>query len=264
MQLNKLQRRHLKPYFLMALVFGLTQCAPQSDQIPTSENANDIPQLPTLTIQPWPHDGATVAHVHVMTIPGNYPVEIAVSDVLKTVEEFATATGALAVLNGGFFDPKNAQTTSFIAINGTLVADPRHNPRLIDNPDLTVYIDQILNRSEFRRYNCAGRIRYDITAHNTSIPQGCELHSSLGAGPQLLPDDTSLAEGFIDYANNLLVRDAIGSQQRNARSAIGIQQDGTLVWLMVEQVAPNGGMTLAELTDFMANAKDARTVINRS
>ncbi|MEO0396052.1 MAG: phosphodiester glycosidase family protein [Cyanobacteria bacterium P01_A01_bin.137] len=216
---------------------------------------------PTLATKNWPNDDAGVTHVHTVTIPPNYPVDVAVGDGLKTVEDFATETTALAVLNGGFFDPNNAQTTSFVTVNGTLAADPRNNARLIDNPDLAIYVEQILNRSEFRRYDCVDGIRYDITVHNTAIPHDCTLHSALGAGPQLLPKDTSQSEGFTDYVNGTLTRDAIGSQQRNARSAIGIKEDGTLLWVMVAQSNPSGGMTLAELAEFMA-IMNAQKVLN--
>ncbi|MEM9807679.1 MAG: phosphodiester glycosidase family protein [Cyanobacteria bacterium P01_D01_bin.56] len=123
----------------------------------------------------------------------------------------------------------------------------------MDNPDLSTYIEQILNRSEFRRYQCVNGIRYDITVHNAALPADCKVHSALGAGPQLLPDDTSQAEGFTDYANGELIRDAIGSQRRNARSAIGVKQDGTVVWVMVAQVNESGGMTLAELAEYMTS-----------
>ena len=195
---------------------------------------------------------APLAHVYVVTIPPSYPVEVAVSDELKTVEKFASETEAIAVLNGGFFDPRNAQTTSFITVNGSLVGNPRNNRRLMDNPDLAPYIEPILNRSEFRRYECDAAVRYDITVHNAPFPNGCTLHSALGAGPQILPNNTSQAEGFTDYANEILIRDAIDSQQRNARSAIGIKQDGSLVWIMAAQTDSVGGMTLAELAEFMA------------
>ncbi|MEM8610897.1 MAG: phosphodiester glycosidase family protein [Cyanobacteria bacterium P01_H01_bin.105] len=254
MQLGK----KLAPWLLVLLgvAVGLTQCAVPSEQsepvIPAS--TLDILQ-PNLTIQNWPSDNAPVARVHVVTIPPNYPVEVAVSDELKPVENFVTDTGAIAALNGGFFDPNNGQTTSFITVNGSLVADPRENQRLVNNPDLAPYIEQILNRSEFRRYDCDDGVRYDITGHNSVVPDGCTLHSALGAGPQLLPDDASLAEGFTDYANGIITRDAIGSLQRNARTAIGITENDTLVWVMVAQTEPAGGMTLAELAEFMSILK---------
>ena len=250
----------LKLSLYMGLALILTQCATTSSERASPESAvTPSPELtiadPTLTIQNWPSDETPIARVHRVTIPANYPMEVAISDDLKTVETFAAETGATAVINGGFFDPNNAQTTSFVTIDGTLVADPQDNRRLMNNLDLTPYLEQILNRSEFRRYTCGGEIRYDLTLHSASIPNGCSLHSALGAGPQLLPEDTSQIEGFTDYADGALIRDAIGSQQRNARSAIGMMQDGTLIWVMVAQVQSSGGMTLAELATFMTSLK---------
>ncbi len=250
MQLDK------KPQFLGLLLLGVAcSCTAPSKLSPSPQKevlAQPSAEIsrPKLTIQNWPHNEAPQARVYVLTIPPNEAVEVAISDGLKTVEEFAADTEAMAVLNGGFFDPNNGQTTSFMTVNGELVADPRNNRRLIDNPDLSVYMEQILNRSEFRRYACGGDIRYDIAFHNADAPNGCTIHSSLGAGPQLIPD-TSQVEGFTDYADGALMRDAIGTQQRNARSAIGLQENGTLLWVMVAQTGPTGGMTLAELTEFM-------------
>ncbi|MEM1255910.1 MAG: phosphodiester glycosidase family protein [Cyanobacteria bacterium P01_H01_bin.21] len=241
----------------MGLALLLTQCAVSSEPtlVPQESAVTPSPELPiadpTFKIQNWPSDETPVARVHVVTIPASLSLEIAITDDLKTVETFAVETEAMAVINGGFFDPNNAQTTSFITVNGALVANPQDNRRLIDNPVLTPYLDQILNRSEFRRYTCGEAVRYDITRHSEPVPSGCTLHSALGAGPQLLPEDTSQQEGFTDYADDNLIRDAIGSQQRNARSAIGIAQDGTVVWVMVAQAQPLGGMTLTELATFM-------------
>ena len=254
-----MQRANKHPFLaklLLApgLALSLSQCTAQPVLEPVPVHPIPLSQAqPTLAIENWPNNDDVVARVHIVTIPPNYPVDITVGDGLKTVEDFATETQALAVLNGGFFDPNNAQTTSFVTVNGTLAADPRNNARLIDNPDLAIYIEQILNRSEFRRYDCVEGIRYDITVHNAAIPHDCTLHSALGAGPQLLPNDTSQTEGFTDYVNGTLTRDAIGSQQQNARSAIGIKEDGTLLWVMVAQPDPTGGMTLAELAEFMAD-----------
>ena len=257
------KHQFLRKLFLApGLAFSLSQCAAQPVLEPVPVQPIPLSQVqPTLAIENWPNDDDVIARVHIVTIPPNYPVEVAVGDGLKTVEDFATETQALAVLNGGFFDPNNAQTTSFVTVNGTLAADPRNNARLIDNPDLAIYIEQILNRSEFRRYDCVEGIRHDITVHNAAIPHDCTLHSALGAGPQLLPNDTSQTEGFTDYVNGTLTRDAIGSQQQNARSAIGIKEDGTLLWVMVAQPDPTGGMTLAELAEFMATM-NAQKVLN--
>ena len=195
------------------------------------------------------------ATVHVVTIPAATRLSIAVADELTTVEAFAQQENALVVLNGGFFDPQNGKTTSHLIRQGQNVGDPAENERLVDNPNLSQYMDQILNRSEFRRYECQtmGRTvdpQYDITLHDAPVPDGCSLYSALGAGPQLLPKDTSLAEGFTDYANGELVRDAIGSRGANARSAIALTSDKTILLIMVAQRSDAPGLTLLEVSEF--------------
>ncbi|MEO0456796.1 MAG: phosphodiester glycosidase family protein [Cyanobacteria bacterium P01_A01_bin.114] len=192
-------------------------------------------------------DGATV---YMLAISQPYLVSVAVSDGLQTVETFSEQTNAFAILNAGFFDPQNAQTTSHVVIEGEAVADPAENERLVGNLDLAPYLSQIFNRSEFRRYDCAGEPRYDITPHEAPAPENCTLVEAVGAGPQLLPENTAYVEGFTDYADGALIRDAIGSESRNARTAVGIKADGSVVWFMVAQ-NPGAGMTLAELAQFM-------------
>lgn len=50
-----------------------------------------------------------------------------------------------------------------------------------------------------------------------------------------------------------MIRDPLGISQPNARSAIGITRNNTIIWVMVAQKPDlaNSGMTLQELTDFM-------------
>jgi hypothetical protein len=227
-----------------------------SDLAPAAEISSPIvpPRYETISLPQ--------ATLHLVTIadPVAFPVEVALADELTLVKDLQVApncsaeTCALAAINAGFFDPNNGLTTSYVVIDGTLVADPRDNERLINNPDLAQYMDQILNRSEFRRYNCEDGPRYDITFHGTPSPEGCTLVDAVGAGPQLLPEHTSETEGFVDTTVSP-VRDAIGSRSANARSAIGIKADGSIVLAMVAQkpdVSP-AGMTLAELADALAD-----------
>lgn len=189
--------------------------------------------------------------VHTLLIPANsgFLVTPALSQQLNTVEEFAQKSGASAVLNGGFFDPINQKTTSYFH-QGNIIADPRQNERLVNNPDLKLYINKILNRTEFRRYLCGQNIRYDIALHSEPPPTGCQLVDALGGGPRLLPEITLVQEGFLDNANG---RDALGSTQPNARSAVGITSDGSIILAMVAQKpdAPANGMSLPELANFL-------------
>jgi len=227
-----------------------------SDLAPTAEMPAPIvpPRYETIALPQ--------ATLHLVTIadPVAFPVEVALADELTLVKNFevipncSAETCALAAINAGFFDPINGLTTSYVVIDGTLMADPRSNERLINNPDLAQDMDQILNRSEFRRYDCEDGPRYDITFHVTPSPDGCTLDGAVGAGPQLLPENTAETEGFLDTTISP-VRDAIGSRSANARSAVGIKADGSIVLAMVAQkpdISPTG-MTLDELADVLAD-----------
>lgn len=177
----------------------------------------------------------------------------AISPALETVEQFAQREKAIAVLNAGFFDPSNQKSTSYITINRELIADPRQNERLMKNPALLPYLDRILNRTELRYYQCQQLERFDVARHLDPSPTNCEIVDAIGGGPQLLPDLTLEQEGFFD-AQGEVIRDPLGSRQRNARTAVGLMPDGNMLWVMVAQ-KPNlpgdSGMTLVELAEFM-------------
>ncbi|MGJ3246053.1 MAG: phosphodiester glycosidase family protein [Elainellaceae cyanobacterium] len=226
------------------------------------ESASETTPAPALRYE---HYDLPTSWVHVLRIPiqpnsrydaQRYEVIPLVADELETVAWFAKHSRAIAVLNGGFFDPVNQATTSYVTQQGVLVADPRQNERLLNNPDLAPYIDSILTRSEFRRYQCGSQVRYDITRHDMPIPVSCEILDALGAGPQLLPDLTLEAEGFVDLRDGTIIRDAIGSRQRNARTAIGMTSQNEILWVMVAQrsdIEAASGMSLPELAEFMAD-----------
>jgi hypothetical protein len=195
--------------------------------------------------------------IHTVTIPhdGNYSVLPAVEDKLTPLTSFATQHNAIAAINGGYFDPKNQKTTSYIIEQERIVADPRLNERLVGNPDLKHYLGKILNRAEFRRYQCGTQILYDIQLHSAPIQANCTLKAALGGGPGLLPTDTSVAEGFLAYQDGEIIRDAIGSMGLNARSAVGITGDRDIVLVMVAQqpnTPTNSGISLPDLTDFLS------------
>ncbi len=203
--------------------------------------------------------------VHVITIPAdsNYLItpQISTAGNLKTLASFATEYNAIAGINGGYFDPNNNKTTSYIIQQGELVADPRTNERLIDNPDLKIYMGKILNRGEFRRYICNSNNYYDITFHYSAIPPNCELKDAIGAGPQILPMDTSVAEGFVAYdEQGKVIRNAIGTTSPNARSAIAITEKGDIILAMVAQSPAKLGMSLADLGEFLQDLKVVKAI----
>jgi hypothetical protein len=197
--------------------------------------------------------------IHTVTIPhdSNYLVSPIISGDLQPISDFAeNQDHILAAINGGYFDPVNQKTTSFIVERSQIVADPRFNERLVDNPDLKQYLSKILNRTEFRRYNCSGSSQYDIQFHSAAIPDDCTLIESLGGGPGLLPQDTSVKEGFTAYQQGEKIRDAIGNDSLNARSAVGITQNGEVILAMVAQLPEkplNSGVSIPQLGSIMAD-----------
>lgn len=228
--------------------------APEAEAAPPTVIANSPPE-PVLGYQTYPFSDSLV---HVVTVPPNqgWQLSIGLSETLAPLADLAEAAGAIAAINAGFFDPQNGQTTSYVILDGAIAADPRQNDRLMGNPDLQTYLPAILNRSEFRIYDCRGTSQYDIVAHEAPVPAGCQLGEAIGAGPQLLPAMTGAEEAFwADDAAGNRIRDALGSGSPNARSAIGIKPDGTVVLAIAAQVptqAP-GGLTLFEMADFLAD-----------
>lgn len=194
-----------------------------------------------------------VVHILIVPVEAGFVVTPAIAETVMTIDQFAQKTEAIAAINAGFFDPENQQSTSYVTVQGKQVADPKQNDRLVNNPDLAAYLPKIFDRSEFRRYQCGQEIRYDIAPHSAPIPADCQLLDAIGGGPQLLPDNTALAEGFVDYQNGEMIRDPLGISLANARSAIGITRNGDIVLVMAGQseTSPSSGLALAELATLM-------------
>lgn len=226
-------------------------------QSPPRAAQSTRPSPPLAEIQ-YRVDHLSSSTVHVLTIPKAYwqtqAVVPAVAASVLSLDQFAQQQGAIAVINGGFFDPETGKTASYITIAGLLVADPRQNDRLMHNPDLVPYQAKILNRSELRRYRCGHQIHYTIARHQDAIPAACQLQDALGAGPRLLPTIAAEAEGFLATVQGEVVRDPLGINRRNARTAIGLTLDGSMLWVMVAQLPSqpdNSGMTLPELAQYL-------------
>lgn len=193
--------------------------------------------------------------VHWLRMPANmsFHVTPALAEKGDALENFAAA-GAIGAVNGGFFDPINQKTTSYVVLNGEVVADPAENERLVNNPEMLPYLDRILDRSEFRQYRCGPTIRYEIATHSEPVPVNCQLLTALGAGPRLLPQLSLVEEGFAEIIDGEWVRDALGSTQPNARTAVGITAEGDVLLVMVAQLPErptDSGMSLPELAEFM-------------
>lgn len=190
----------------------------------------------------------------VLPIESQYRVKPAVDDELATVETFTKNNpNAVFTINAGYFDPVNKETASYVTIDGKQVLDPTTNKRLTENTGLTPYLARIFNRSEFRAYDCASGVRYDIVPHNAKVPSGCQLTDALGAGPQLLPTLTAEEEAVIAYnEQKRLIRDPFGVNRPNARTAVGITKEGGVVFVLFSQnplVTGANGFTFTQMTE---------------
>ncbi len=253
---------------LTAIVLGLLAALLGHQGMSQEQGGAIAPGLVT-TPPPDPSSAAVVTYstrelerstVHIVTVPASYRVSVGVAASLDTVAAIAQQSDAIAAINAGFFDPQNGETTSYITVDGEEVATPRDNSRLMDNPDLAPYLSKILNRSEFRRYRCAGSQSgehspgsYAIAPHSEPPPVGCRTLDAVGGGPRLLPELTSVEEGFVAIAGGDRIRDALGETRPNARSAIGITASGKLLLVAAAQrpELATSGLTLRELATLM-------------
>jgi len=237
----------------VSVLFWARQRAPLSVQPAPKGAAGITTPVPERALQYTSYTRSN-STIYTLKIPldSQFLVLPAVSQTVDTLDAMAQQQGAIAALNGGFFDPENQRSTAYVVLNGKLVADPTQNESLMRNPNLTPYLSKILNRTEFRQYQCGNRRQYAIALHSDTVPTDCQLVNALGGGPRLLPVITAQQEGFVAEANGVVVRDALGSRQPNARTAIGITRDRSLLWVMVAQTgASASGMTLQALAAFL-------------
>jgi exopolysaccharide biosynthesis protein len=163
-----------------------------------------------------------------------YNIQSYISEKLETVEDIAKKTNAFAVINGGFFDPKNMKTVSYIIEDGQIAANPTLNEKLTESIALKPYLEKIYNRAEFRVYNCFGKTTFDITKHNDKTAFGCKIVHSIQAGPQLLPEMNLEDEFFILKQNGKVIKQSAGVLVKTARAAIGIKKDQLYIMVTKE------------------------------
>ncbi len=224
-------------------VVGLSSCGQWIDLTETTVDGSDAPLPPAQPSYEVQTTGAT--RLHILRIPpGSALVEVAVADGVQALDRFADDQKILAVINAGFFDPTNGESTSHGTVAGKVTANPEDNRRLVENPKLKAYLPAMFDRSEFRRYDCGGLVQYAIVRHSEGLPNHCRLVDAMGAGPQLLPKLSATEEAFWDETTG---RDPIGLGQNNARSAIGLTPTGEVILVMVEQVRSGGGLALRPL-----------------
>lgn len=171
---------------------------------------------------------------------------------LTTNKDVMDETGARFVINAGFFDPKNHQTTSYLTKDGTLILNPNNNKNLINNKHLQPYLEKIFNRSELRvlKHNEKGNLKYDIALHNDPIPHGYSLLHAIQGGPGLVPDLRMEEEFFVLTRPDGTIEQRSSSLSKYARTLVGIK-DNNVYFVVATNEHP---ISLPEASDLMKAA----------
>lgn len=149
-----------------------------------------------------------------------------VVDDLMTNREVHKKSGAILTVNGGFFDPKNKKTVSYVTSEGQLSADPLFNENLFSDPILRKNLDKILNRSEFRVLECFSGYRFEIAQHKSPIDFECQLLNAIQAGPLVYPQLQLEEEFFIvTDADGNIIRESASVLHKVPRTILGLKED---------------------------------------
>eukprot|EP00999_Lentomonas_sp_LEN2_P003039 NODE_894_length_1130_cov_105.117647_g852_i0.p1 GENE.NODE_894_length_1130_cov_105.117647_g852_i0~~NODE_894_length_1130_cov_105.117647_g852_i0.p1 ORF type:complete len:323 (+),score=55.51 NODE_894_length_1130_cov_105.117647_g852_i0:81-1049(+) len=197
---------------------------------PLRDGVGSVPPLP---------DSSTTLHEVIMN-GWNYPAGVYEAELLaksqnqeslwiephqgcRKTSDLGQATGAIAMVNGGFFDGA-CGSVSFLKLEEIVYDFNPTTPR-------STYGE---TRDEEIIFGVLG---YNETWEETS--------NGLGGGPNLVtngkPDVTLYEEGFDDAFNN-----------KHPRTAVGVTHDNQLLMITVDgRTLQAGGMTLDELADFM-------------
>lgn len=214
----------------------------------------------------WPDDGAIYysletkggSKVHLVVVDmktGKWRLVPAINEHTAPTSDTAIKNKASAAVNAGYFNLTDGASASYVLIGGKVVADPRTNKALIENPKLAPHLEAIFNRSEVRILsNEHGWQSVQIAAHNDPVPFGLKLEHSVQGGPRLLPALRDKEEAFVRTDLDGKATDSIGSRKPAARTAFGITPDG---FAMLVCVSGNGqenrstGVTLLELAELL-------------
>jgi len=168
-------------------------------------------------------------------------------DDLMSNSEVHKKSEAILTVNGGFFDPQNKKTISFITTDGQTSADPLFNENLFSDALLRKNLDKILNRSEFRILECFSGYKFEIAQHKSPIDFECQLMNSVQAGPLVYPKLQLEEEFFIvkDQEGNV-VRESASVLHKTARTIIGLKDKEVHIIIFTEKHP----MTLEEVSKY--------------
>lgn len=183
------------------------------------------------------------APVHALVVPAGARVRPVARRPGRTVPAWRAEAGAIAAINGGYFNHADGWPVSHVVVDGEALTAPHDNRALRANPVLAPHLPRILGRRTAWFDTPEG---WRLAPWNAK-PAG--WRAALQAGPALLPAVGLEEEAFvIRGANGAVVRDGIASGARAARSALGLRPDGAMVWA----VAGVPGLSIPRLGALMA------------
>lgn len=172
-------------------------------------------------------------------------------DDLMTNKEVHNKADAVLTVNGGFFDPKNKKTVSYVYTDSEISGDPLFNENLFRDPLLRKNMDKILNRTEFRQLECFDGYRWEITSHKSPIDFECQLRTSIQAGPLIYPQLQLEDEFFIlKDEEDKIIRESASVLHRVPRTILGLKGNKYLYFLIFTDNHP---VTLEEASQYCAN-----------
>ena len=174
---------------------------------------------------------------------------ISVQD-LMTNREIHKKMKAVMTINGGFFDPANKKSVSYVYTDRGLVEDPIFNENLYKSGILRKNMDKILNRSEFRILECFDGYKAEISAHKNPVDFECQRVSAVQAGPLTYPQLQLEEEFFIvkDEEGNV-IRESASVLHRAPRTVVGLDGDKYIHFLIFTDNHP---VTLEEAANYCA------------
>lgn len=170
---------------------------------------------------------------------------------LTTNREIHNKSKAVLTINGGFFDPMNKKTVSYVYSDRSLVEDPIFNENLYKSGVVRKNMEKILNRTEFRILECFDGYKTEISAHKNPVDFECQLVNAVQAGPLIYPQLQLEEEFFIlkDDEGNI-IRESAAVLHRAPRTIVGLEGDKFIHFLIFTDNHP---VTLEEAAQYCKN-----------
>ena len=122
------------------------------------------------------------------------------------------------------------------------------NTNLITNPVLNKNLDKILNRTEFRVYECGVSTSYDIVPHSDIVKDGCFLTMSAQGGPEIYPSLRLEEEFFIQKdISGKIIRESCAVLHKTARTIFALKGKDIHIFIITNK----NPMTLKEASAYV-------------